>query len=118
MLIAVPKGLGLSPGKGMDVYKCIMPLRHGSTLNNRRAACSLVRLEEREGWWEVLDHPRTDGHFIGFLCKAASSSATFVSITDALPDRFLSATDPLSRNRCTKRVIVDAFGAILPGYFC
>ncbi|GFT48161.1 hypothetical protein TNCV_1001361 [Trichonephila clavipes] len=37
---------------------------------------------------------------------------------DAQTDRFLSATDPLSRNRCTKRVIFDAFGAVSPGYFC
>ncbi|GFU20403.1 hypothetical protein TNCV_2521731 [Trichonephila clavipes] len=26
---------------------------------------------------------------------------------NTLPDRFMSATDPVSRNRCTKSVIVD-----------
>ncbi|GFV46745.1 hypothetical protein TNCV_1882041 [Trichonephila clavipes] len=46
------------------------------------------------------------------------TSATFVFTTDALPDRFLSATDPVPLNSCTKNVIVDAFGAVLPGYFC
>ncbi|GFV71632.1 hypothetical protein TNCV_3534231 [Trichonephila clavipes] len=37
---------------------------------------------------------------------------------EPLPDRFLSATDPVSRNRCAKSVIIDAFGAVSPGYFC
>ncbi|GFW75608.1 hypothetical protein TNCV_4427911 [Trichonephila clavipes] len=32
----------------MDVCKCIMPLRHGGTLNSRRAASPLVWLVERE----------------------------------------------------------------------
>ncbi|GFS48327.1 uncharacterized protein TNCV_2296961 [Trichonephila clavipes] len=30
----------------MDVCKCIVPSRHGSTLNSRRAASPLVRLVE------------------------------------------------------------------------
>ncbi|GFQ81091.1 hypothetical protein TNCT_63141 [Trichonephila clavata] len=30
----------------------------------------------------------------------------------------LLATDPVSRNRCTKSVINDTFGAVPPGYFC
>ncbi|GFV34550.1 uncharacterized protein TNCV_1448561 [Trichonephila clavipes] len=38
----------------MDVCKCIVPLRHGGTLNSRRAA-SLVEGEER---WEAPDHPQ------------------------------------------------------------
>ncbi|GFV04328.1 hypothetical protein TNCV_919491 [Trichonephila clavipes] len=38
--------------------------------------------------------------------------------TSALTDRFLSATDLASRNRCTKRVTFDAFNAASPGYFC
>ncbi|GFW48687.1 hypothetical protein TNCV_4242681 [Trichonephila clavipes] len=36
---------------------------------------------------------------------------------DALADLFLSATDPVSRNRYTKSVIIEAFGAVSPGYF-
>ncbi|GFX63969.1 estradiol 17-beta-dehydrogenase 2 [Trichonephila clavipes] len=50
--------------------------------------------------------------------RSVSSSSTFVTTIDALPDRFLSTTDPVSRNRCTERVIVDAFSAVLSGYFC
>ncbi|GFU01952.1 uncharacterized protein TNCV_1524381 [Trichonephila clavipes] len=60
----------------------------------------------------------TDGLFNGLPCKVVSTSTTFVFIMNALPDRFLSATDPVSRNRCTKSVIIDALGAVLPGYFC
>ncbi|GFW86576.1 hypothetical protein TNCV_4333601 [Trichonephila clavipes] len=62
-------------------------------------------------------HQTTDGLFNGLLCKAVSTSAAFVR-QDALPDCFLSATDPVSRNRCTKHVIVDAFGAVVNRYFC
>ncbi|GFU18197.1 uncharacterized protein TNCV_2033471 [Trichonephila clavipes] len=63
-------------------------------------------------------HYNTDGLFNGLLCKAVSTSATFVFIVNALPDLFLSVTDPVSRNRCTKSVIIDAFAAVSPGYFC
>ncbi|GFV67251.1 hypothetical protein TNCV_3670061 [Trichonephila clavipes] len=44
-------------------------------------------------------------------------NATF-ALNHALPDRFLSATDHLSRNHYPIRVIFDAFGAASPGYFC
>ncbi|GFT48481.1 hypothetical protein TNCV_3383401 [Trichonephila clavipes] len=38
----------------MDACKCIVPLRHGDTLNSRRAASPLVWLVEREERWEAL----------------------------------------------------------------
>ncbi|GFX14802.1 transposable element Tcb1 transposase [Trichonephila clavipes] len=63
----------------------------------------------------VVDHlieSMTDDVFNGLLFKAVSTSAPFVFTMDALLCRFLSATDPVSRNRCTKSVIVDAFGAV------
>ncbi|GFX16815.1 uncharacterized protein TNCV_2517951 [Trichonephila clavipes] len=47
-LTAVPLGLGSNPGEDMDVCKCIVPWRHGGTLNSRRAASILVRLVEGE----------------------------------------------------------------------
>ncbi|GFW37966.1 hypothetical protein TNCV_4631671 [Trichonephila clavipes] len=50
-------GTGFESEEDMDVCKCIMPLRHGGTLNSRRAASPLVRLVEREERWEALDHP-------------------------------------------------------------
>ncbi|GFU69210.1 hypothetical protein TNCV_3284881 [Trichonephila clavipes] len=50
--------------------------------------------------------------------SAISTSATFVFTKDARPHRFLSAIDPVSRNRCTKCVIFDAFGDVSLGYFC
>ncbi|GFW24400.1 uncharacterized protein TNCV_606461 [Trichonephila clavipes] len=40
----------------MDVCKCIVPLRHGGTLNTRRAASPLVRLVEEKERWEDPDH--------------------------------------------------------------
>ncbi|GFW55904.1 cullin-4A [Trichonephila clavipes] len=48
-------GLGSNPGEDMDVCKCIVPLRHGGTLNSRRAASPLVRLGEAEERWEAPD---------------------------------------------------------------
>ncbi|GFU08662.1 hypothetical protein TNCV_1995071 [Trichonephila clavipes] len=48
----------MNPGEGMDVCKCIMPLWHGSTLINHRAASPLVRLVEGEKRWDASDHPR------------------------------------------------------------
>ncbi|GFT50833.1 hypothetical protein TNCV_321471 [Trichonephila clavipes] len=53
----------------------------------------------------------TDGLFIGLLCKAVYTFATYVFTVDALSDT------PVSRNRYTKSVIVNAFGAVSPGYF-
>ncbi|GFW16813.1 uncharacterized protein TNCV_2759421 [Trichonephila clavipes] len=41
----------------MDVCKCIVPLRHGGTLNSRRVACSLVRLMVREERRETPTSP-------------------------------------------------------------
>ncbi|GFW43588.1 uncharacterized protein TNCV_4769401 [Trichonephila clavipes] len=51
MLTAVPLGLGLNPGEDMDVCKCIVPSRHGGTLNSRRAASPLVGLVEGIERW-------------------------------------------------------------------
>ncbi|GFR27934.1 hypothetical protein TNCT_704841 [Trichonephila clavata] len=56
--------------------------------------------------------------FSGFFCKVVSTSATFVFTMVCLPNHFLSATDPVSQNRCTKCVIVEAFGAVSHGNFC
>ncbi|GFS72346.1 uncharacterized protein TNCV_1827471 [Trichonephila clavipes] len=42
----------------MDVCECIVPLQHGGTLNNRRAASPLVWLVEGEERWEAPDHPQ------------------------------------------------------------
>ncbi|GFW83824.1 otoferlin [Trichonephila clavipes] len=52
---------GSSPGKDMDVCKCLVPLQHGGTLNNRRAASSLVRLVKGEERVEApgYDHSRS-----------------------------------------------------------
>ncbi|GFW21201.1 uncharacterized protein TNCV_1948251 [Trichonephila clavipes] len=54
-LTAVPLGLGSNPGEDMGVCKCIVPARHGGTLNSRRAASPLVRLVEGEERWEATD---------------------------------------------------------------
>ncbi|GFY16621.1 uncharacterized protein TNCV_2787471 [Trichonephila clavipes] len=43
----------------MDVCKCIVPLRHGGTLNSRRAASPLMMLGEGEERRETSDHPQS-----------------------------------------------------------
>ncbi|GFX63650.1 uncharacterized protein TNCV_2824361 [Trichonephila clavipes] len=40
----------------MDVIKYIVPSRHGSTLNRRRAACPFMKLVEGEERWETPAH--------------------------------------------------------------
>ncbi|GFX30799.1 uncharacterized protein TNCV_656851 [Trichonephila clavipes] len=57
MLTTEPYGMGSNPGEGMDFCKCIVPLRHGGTLNSRRTAFPLVRLVEWEERCEANDHP-------------------------------------------------------------
>ncbi|GFU19496.1 transposable element Tcb2 transposase [Trichonephila clavipes] len=42
----ISQGLGSNPGEDTDVYRCIVPLRHGGTVNSRRAASPLVWLVE------------------------------------------------------------------------
>ncbi|GFV06961.1 uncharacterized protein TNCV_2596571 [Trichonephila clavipes] len=56
-LTAVPWSLGSNPGEGMAVCKCIVPLRHGGTLNSRRTANPFDRLVEGEERWEASNHP-------------------------------------------------------------
>ncbi|GFX46222.1 transposable element Tcb2 transposase [Trichonephila clavipes] len=50
------RDLGSNPGECIDVCVCIVPLRHGGTLNSRRAACFHVRLVESEERKEASDH--------------------------------------------------------------
>ncbi|GFY24338.1 uncharacterized protein TNCV_1013871 [Trichonephila clavipes] len=64
-LTAVPLGLGSNPGEDMDVCKCIVPLRHGATLNSRRAASPLVCLLEGVERWEAPDHSQMSSLKIG-----------------------------------------------------
>ncbi|GFW82602.1 uncharacterized protein TNCV_3491741 [Trichonephila clavipes] len=42
----------------MDVCKCIVPSRHGGTLNSRRAESPLERLVEVEKRWEAPSPPQ------------------------------------------------------------
>ncbi|GFW44393.1 uncharacterized protein TNCV_1748221 [Trichonephila clavipes] len=51
-------GIGIESRRRHGFYKCIVPSRHGGTLNSRRAACPLVRLVEGEERWEALGHPQ------------------------------------------------------------
>ncbi|GFW38303.1 uncharacterized protein TNCV_1331561 [Trichonephila clavipes] len=43
----------------MDVCKCIVPARHGGTLNIRQATSPLVRLVDGEGRWKTFVHPQS-----------------------------------------------------------
>ncbi|GFS77203.1 uncharacterized protein TNCV_3757991 [Trichonephila clavipes] len=43
----------------MDACKCIVPARHGGTLNSRRATSPLVRLVEGGERWEASGHPQS-----------------------------------------------------------
>ncbi|GFV13120.1 uncharacterized protein TNCV_4070601 [Trichonephila clavipes] len=58
MLTAVPQRLGSNSGEDMVVCKCIVPMRHGGTLNSRRVASPLVWLVDGVERWEAPDHPQ------------------------------------------------------------
>ncbi|GFX11312.1 hypothetical protein TNCV_2803761 [Trichonephila clavipes] len=77
----------------------------GDTL--RRLTATKCTFHHFQQGYELCYNVYEEGRslFNGLLCKAVSTSANFVFIMNALPDRFLSATDPVSRNRCTKRVL-------------
>ncbi|GFX76721.1 putative DD41D transposase [Trichonephila clavipes] len=46
-------GLSSNPGEGLDVCKCIVPSRHGGTLNCHRAASPLVTLVAKGERWDA-----------------------------------------------------------------
>ncbi|GFU30286.1 hypothetical protein TNCV_4116481 [Trichonephila clavipes] len=50
-------GLKSNPGEDMGACECIVPSRHGGTLNSRRSTSPLVRLVEGEEMWVVPDPP-------------------------------------------------------------
>ncbi|GFV65164.1 uncharacterized protein TNCV_2701061 [Trichonephila clavipes] len=52
-------GLDLNPGEDMDVCNCIVPLRHGGTLNSRQATSPLEWLVEGEDRCEASEHPQS-----------------------------------------------------------
>ncbi|GFV22634.1 hypothetical protein TNCV_2078241 [Trichonephila clavipes] len=84
----------------------------------RRLAATKRTFHQFQQGYELRNDVYVDGRSLfsmDFFVKVVSTPATFVFTMDALPDRFLSATDTVSS---TKRVIVDAFGAVSPGYFC
>ncbi|GFW43522.1 hypothetical protein TNCV_4768751 [Trichonephila clavipes] len=57
ILPLTPRAEGSNTGEGMDVFKCIVPVWHGSTLNRRRATSPHLRLVEGAERWETSDHP-------------------------------------------------------------
>ncbi|GFS84512.1 uncharacterized protein TNCV_4606851 [Trichonephila clavipes] len=87
-----PQTLSLSPGEGMDVYKCIVPLQHGGTINSHRAESPLLRLVEGKERWEASDHrqgvppPKNWGgteqnHTITFMVLKAKANVRRTSIS-------------------------------------
>ncbi|GFV57053.1 uncharacterized protein TNCV_2931761 [Trichonephila clavipes] len=86
----------------MYVCKRIVPSRQGSTLNNRRASSPLVRLMEKEEWWEASDHPqgvlpqnwgRTKQNRT-VTCMDLKAVANDKRTTDGRPDLFLIRIRP------------------------
>ncbi|GFT84981.1 DUF4817 domain-containing protein [Trichonephila clavipes] len=63
-----------NPGQDMDACKCIVPARHGGTLNSRRATSLLVRLVKGEERGRLLTTPR-----VFSLLIAVESSQTVMS---------------------------------------
>ncbi|GFT86828.1 uncharacterized protein TNCV_4164001 [Trichonephila clavipes] len=56
-LTTVTFDLDSNPGEDIDVCKCIVPSRHGGTLNSRRAASPLSKLLAGDERWEAPNPP-------------------------------------------------------------
>ncbi|GFU86677.1 hypothetical protein TNCV_2880971 [Trichonephila clavipes] len=97
------------------------PPKPSSAFSWRNSNCAVENnfIIMKQGY-EFRNDVYVDGRslFCGLLCKVVSTSATLVFTMDALPNRFLTAIDPVTQDRYTKSVIVDAFGNVSPGYFC
>ncbi|GFX95957.1 uncharacterized protein TNCV_2085371 [Trichonephila clavipes] len=74
----------------MDVCKCIVPLRHGCTLNNRRAASPLAWLVEKVERWEAPDHPQVSSLKIGAETTQIVLSSVWCSKATAYDRRHLA----------------------------
>ncbi|GFX17486.1 uncharacterized protein TNCV_3410861 [Trichonephila clavipes] len=70
----------------MDVCKCTVPLRHGGTLNNRRAASSLVRLVEGEESYDDGTSDMEDGGH-RMTCPPHPDSADIDELSETECDR-------------------------------
>ncbi|GFW72952.1 hypothetical protein TNCV_830751 [Trichonephila clavipes] len=58
----IRKGLGSNPGEDVGVCKCIVPSRHGGTLNSRRATSPPVMVVARDEMWEAPNPPPGCSH--------------------------------------------------------
>ncbi|GFX65373.1 hypothetical protein TNCV_4474931 [Trichonephila clavipes] len=58
MLTAIPMILDSNPGEAMHIYKCLVHLLHGGTLNSRPGASPFVRLVEGQKRLNALTTPR------------------------------------------------------------
>ncbi|GFT53275.1 hypothetical protein TNCV_4233691 [Trichonephila clavipes] len=56
-------------GEGMHVFKCIVPLRHGDTLNSRQAACPLMR------WFKVEERRLSEEYKFAFISNQLQKEA-------------------------------------------
>ncbi|GFX95146.1 uncharacterized protein TNCV_3606051 [Trichonephila clavipes] len=63
--LTVTPGMGSNSREGMVVCKCIVPSKHGGTLNSRPATSNLVRLVEGEERWEALTIPGYSPSILG-----------------------------------------------------
>ncbi|GFT02696.1 hypothetical protein TNCV_829621 [Trichonephila clavipes] len=72
----------------MDVFKCIVSLRHGGTINSRRAANPLVWLVEGVERWEAPDQPQVSSLKIGVeTCQIVLSPVIEIWSISVVSDR-------------------------------
>ncbi|GFX65496.1 hypothetical protein TNCV_4735441 [Trichonephila clavipes] len=80
----------------------------------RRLAATNRTFHPFQQGYEFRNDVYVDGW--SFQWTSLKTVSTFVFTMDAIPDRFRSATDHVSRNRCTINIIIDVFGAVSPGF--
>ncbi|GFU09123.1 retrovirus-related Pol polyprotein from transposon 17.6 [Trichonephila clavipes] len=104
----------------MDVYKCKVPLRHGSTLNSRRAASSLAWLVEGEERRYIKDFAKRALPLTNLLRKdtpfewTSETQEAFDNIKKAiLNPPVLALPDPNAELQITTDASSRGIGAVL-----
>ncbi|GFW80111.1 hypothetical protein TNCV_460201 [Trichonephila clavipes] len=121
-LDANSNGHGFKSRRRHDTSKCIVPSRHGGTLNSRRAASPLVKLMEGEKRWEAPDHPRCPPSKLGvktrqivlspaWRSKEAIEACLGRSGEDNCNSQLPSEHHPRPENKVAELVVPIATGA-------
>ncbi|GFT40041.1 transmembrane channel-like protein 7 [Trichonephila clavipes] len=106
-LTAVLLGLGSNPGEDMDVCKCIVPLRHGGTLNSHQAK-DFSSMADEENDIEIikLDSNESEAKTQNIEGKKSVDAGTILHLSSSALASQIKKMAP-SVNVCNKQVTIE-----------